>query len=36
MADWYNELRFNSADYYDIQVIDTVQMAIDYAYKNYI
>jgi len=35
MFDWDNELRFNSADYSDIQVIDIVQKAIDFAYDNF-
>jgi len=35
LFDWDNELRFNSANYSDIQVIDIAQKAIDFACENF-
>lgn len=35
LFDWDNELRFNSANYSDIQVVDIAQKAIDFAYDNF-
>ena len=35
LFDWDNELRFNSTDYSDIQIIDIAQKAINFAYNNF-
>lgn len=35
MVDWDNALRFNSALYSDIQIIDIAQEAIDFACENF-
>ncbi|MDO5614957.1 MAG: hypothetical protein Q4G16_02115 [Cruoricaptor ignavus] len=35
MFDWDNELRFNSTDYSDIQLISAARKAINFAYDNF-
>jgi hypothetical protein len=35
MFDWDNELRFDSVNYSDIQVIETAKNAINFAYENF-